>query len=211
MKKKIFFDLDGTLIDVSDRFYGVYSEICNELGIETLPKNKYWLKRQTKISTFDILKSTKGEKFYEQFITLRNQKIETQSFLKYDTLKPKVDMLLKKLSKKYTIHLISLRNSRSNLLWQLNYLSIIKYFKTVENASAFGGYHDKIKLIEKIGYSSGDWVVGDTESDILAGKTLNLYTCAVLNGMRTKNFIEKLNPHFIIKDIEEFQFTLSKN
>jgi beta-phosphoglucomutase-like phosphatase (HAD superfamily) len=39
---KIFFDLDGTLIDVAPRHYHVYSEVVTELGRTPLAQSVYW-------------------------------------------------------------------------------------------------------------------------------------------------------------------------
>ena len=46
-------------------------------------------------------------------------------------------------------------------------------------------------------------VVGDTETDILAGKALGLRTVAVLNGIRTEDFIKEVGPDLIISGLGE--------
>ena len=38
----LFFDLDGTLLDIRRRHYAVYAEILIEMGIRPLPDGAYW-------------------------------------------------------------------------------------------------------------------------------------------------------------------------
>ena len=46
-------------------------------------------------------------------------------------------------------------------------------------------------------------VIGDTETDIIAGNELGLKTIAVLNGIRTKELLLKSNPDFICNSVED--------
>ena len=40
--KKVFFDLDGTLVDISEKYYRVYSGFMRNNEILAFPKNKFW-------------------------------------------------------------------------------------------------------------------------------------------------------------------------
>ena len=46
-------------------------------------------------------------------------------------------------------------------------------------------------------------MIGDTEADIIAGNELSIKTIAVLNGIRTREFLLKSDPNFICKSIKD--------
>ncbi len=45
------------------------------------------------------------------------------------------------------------------------------------------------------------YLIGDTETDILAGKELGYVTIAVQNGIRDRNSLEKVNPDYMIDSL----------
>lgn len=44
----IYVDLDGVILDVSERLYQIYRELMMEFGGSCLPKGKYWQMKKTK-------------------------------------------------------------------------------------------------------------------------------------------------------------------
>jgi phosphoglycolate phosphatase len=46
-------------------------------------------------------------------------------------------------------------------------------------------------------------IIGDTESDVKAGQILGLRTVAVTCGIRTKEFLQALNPDHIIDSMPQ--------
>jgi phosphoglycolate phosphatase-like HAD superfamily hydrolase len=46
-------------------------------------------------------------------------------------------------------------------------------------------------------------VVGDTEADISAGKELGITTVVVTSGNRSREFLEALEPNFLINGLSE--------
>ena len=81
---KIFFDLDGTLIDSKLRLYSLFQELVPQ---SVLTFNEYWIFKQNKINHAEILREkfhfdeSSISKFEHDWMEL----IETDSFLKYDT------------------------------------------------------------------------------------------------------------------------------
>jgi phosphoglycolate phosphatase-like HAD superfamily hydrolase len=51
-------------------------------------------------------------------------------------------------------------------------------------------------------------MVGDTETDICAGKMLGLMTIGVLNGIRTNHLLEEMDADVIIPSIMELPITI---
>lgn len=204
MAMTIFFDFDGTLVRVADRFHAVYAEICREMGLESLSKTEYWEARRQGRSTREILVRTNGESSYTPFITKRTKLIESRRFLAFDTLKDGAVELLETLNERHELQLVSMRNSRENLMWQLDLLGIGRLFAGIRTASAFGSFADKAALLSDAGaVPHRDLIIGDTDLDIKAGQSVGLATCAVLDGMRTATVLARLSPNFMVNHLRE--------
>ncbi len=197
--------MDGTLVDQSERFYQVYHTILEEEGGAPLPKEEYWSCRRNKWSSLSILQWTGDERLYDIFIARRTSMIEGREFLILDHPFAGVNELLQRLQKKHSLYLISLRNSKENLLWQLERWGWSSWFEEVLTADAFGSYEDKKYLMAGLGLQRGtSLVIGDTESDIKAGKELGVVTVAVLSGMRERIYLEQLGPDHLTSDVAAF-------
>ena len=57
-------------------------------------------------------------------------------------------------------------------------------------------------------YNKRSVIVGDTETDILAGKRFGLKTVAVTNGMRNRNFLKKYKPDVLIDDFLKLKHSI---
>jgi phosphoglycolate phosphatase-like HAD superfamily hydrolase len=62
----------------------------------------------------------------------------------------------------------------------------------------------KAEIIAAIGIAHNDaMIIGDTEADISAAKTLQIPGIAVTTGIRNKDYLEKLNPAYAIDSIDK--------
>ena len=82
----IFFDLDGPILDVSDKYYSVYRDILLENGEKPLPKREYWDFKRTKFSVENILLKTNSDSLVNIFKDLWLSKIETTKYQQLDQL-----------------------------------------------------------------------------------------------------------------------------
>jgi len=207
----IFIDLDGPILDVSERHYQVYKQIIFQLGGFPLEKRMYWRlkreKRQHRILQLSKI-TDKKEKFVKMWLNL----IEKRSYLECDRVFPNIKNTLNALKKQYNLILVTLRNHPKNLFWQLKILSLKPYFKDIlcqkENK---GNWLSKYRLIK--GYDFFDpssYLIGDTEIDILAGKKLKIKTIAVLSGIRDKNILLSYQPDYIIDSLKEIWKVLKR-
>ena len=209
MKLTIFFDLDGTLIGTSDRHYKVYSDILKLYGYQiNISKEKFWnLKREGK-KTIELLPNNCPRNFIKKFKYEWIRRIETKEYLKFDTLMQGVLEVLSTLyEENIELILVTLRNNKDNLLWELKDFKLIRYFKEILVGSPLK-LKDKSPLIKKYltnnhSKTTNLLIVGDSETDILAGKSLRIPSVAVTYGIRSKNFLKKLNPEFYINNINE--------
>ena len=200
-RTKIFFDLDGTLIDSKDRLYELFIFLT---GIK-ISFDDYWLLKRDMVSNEDILTRflfTKDQ--IKSFSADWLDKIEHPEYLNKDQKFTFTQGVLETLQeKKYELYLITSRQSKAQVVMQLVRLDLIKYFK---NLLITEQKFEKDHLIThlNIKLSKNDFMVGDTGMDILTGKKLGIKTVAVLTGFRNKKHLLSYFPDYIYNDILEF-------
>ena len=204
---KIFFDFDGPILDVICRYYKVFSDISDSKNLITMAK--LWaLKRQGQ-SWETILKTYKLPISKNEFYKLWIRRVELKKYLILDKIQPQAKENLRRLRAKYPLYLISLRRSKLNLLWQLEELSLNKYFKKIiycpdASIRPWQAKAAKIKKILKPKESAV--IVGDTEVDIRAGKLAGIKSIGVTCGIRNRRSLIDENPDYLIPSIK----TISK-
>jgi len=109
--------------------------------------------------------------------------------------------------------LVTLRNNAKTLFEELEYFDLKKYFGRILSLdNNHGDWRIKVKLIEESGTltDKNSLIVGDTESDIIAGQKLRIKTCGVLCGIRIKELLEKTSLDFLIEDINSLEEVIKK-
>ena len=200
----IFIDFDGTIIDASQRLYTLHLDIVNEAGFHTsYSKETYMALKRMKIPEAEIISFIAEPKKREFYLEQREKRIEEWKYLAQDTLFPWSKTALEQLRQHNTIILCTQRKNSALLFRQLLYLGIQDVF------------HDQIISFDKKAETikQHPWfekekslIVGDTEVDIETGKVLGIKTIAVASGMRNEEFLRKLKPDFVMKDISEVLF-----
>jgi len=202
---RIFFDLDGTLIDVSLRHHEVYSEIVIALGGQPLNKDAYWQHKRAKeawpvILNLSGLSPDSSPEFLDRFIA----KIENPKYLRLDSLLPGAAEVLREFSGKSECYLVSLRRNPENLKQEVRHLGLSKYFRKILTGHSESDGSDKKSELIKAELDDRDaLIIGDTEADIKAGKILGVTTVAVLSGIRSEKFLKSVSPDYMIRSIGE--------
>ena len=198
---RIFFDLDGPILDVSKRYYKVFIDITYSNQIS---KGIFWSFKKEKKPWKNIFKQAGLNLNEKIFLRKWFGNIEKRRYLKLDRLQQKVKKVLAALRKKNSLYLISLRQSKSNLFWQLKYLGLDGYFDKVihcKNTKSYG-WLNKAKLIKQnLSSPKEAIIIGDTEIDIRAAKLAKIKSVAVLCGIREKKLLVKEKPDYIVSDI----------
>lgn len=189
--KTIFFDLDGTLLDCTDRLYYLFLDILSNPQIS---KQQYWKLRRNDVRQKDIVSKICPEYDYEQFRYQWITKIETDYYLSLDRKFYFTDNLLSKISN-YNLYLVTARQSKKNLLKELQQLQMDHYFKDILVTEQ---KKTKYELISNISFDRSDFFIGDTYEDIETGKRAGLITIAVSSGFLSKSILETKKPDFII-------------
>jgi phosphoglycolate phosphatase-like HAD superfamily hydrolase len=210
MKKgTIFIDLDGTIFDVSEKIYLVYRDILANFDAKILQKDEYLRLKREKTPLDAILKKTSAGDLRGQFEKLWDGLIESDHYLDFDKLVPKAKETLATLGGKFDLVLVTLRNNELGLEKELEKNGLKKIFRAVLVASGRGRENKhklKSKMISGLDISGRKCaIVGDTETDILAGKDLKIKTVAVCGGMRRREFLAAYNPDFLLNNISEME------
>ena len=202
----LVFDLDGTILDISQKYNFLYEEIRTNYG---LPPVNYWEKRQ-EISDFSSCLEALGisrfrlDKFRDEWAS----KIEEQRMLDLDCVfkdvKEKI-VLLKK--QNHEVILCTARTSITNLTNQLQFLGLDTIFSQVLTSNSGS---EKISILQNYFAENPKkiladaWFISDTAEDIIVGNKLGLKTCGVLTGLGSRLSLTSANADKIFTSVANF-------
>lgn len=202
-KPYLFLDFDGTMLDVIDRCWAVHSLAVRSFGKRPISKERYARLRR---------RAYYEKKIYEEkYSALPNEvllayeiwksNIEKPKYLSQDKLHEGVKPALRKLALRYTLILVSSRKNEKAAMAQVKRLGIASFFEELRFPGSDGEPWKKKYLVMKEYGGKVAGIVGDTEVDVVAGNEFGARTFAVLNGLRTRGYLEKLHPYKICKDM----------
>jgi phosphoglycolate phosphatase len=203
----IFFDLDGPLLDVSERYQILHRDLLEGMGATPLAPNVYWQCKRRRSPEAAILQKVGASELEPLYSRRRLELIETDSYLAYDRLWPWTNPVLTVLAARYALVLVTVRSRREALERQLTRLNLRRFFKAVLTEPAADPVDaQKSRLIrdyvsQQALPARGSWIIGDTEADIGAGQALGLTTVAVRCGIRDDEQLARMNPTYLIDDI----------
>jgi HAD superfamily hydrolase (TIGR01509 family) len=200
----IFFDLDGTIVDSREAYYEAARTAFQAMKQEP-PETKValeiprMLERKQPIN--DIIKGD-IHKFLQVYL-------KTYYSITSEKTKPlpNVSTALRILSTKAKLALITMRAfPKESIITELKHFSMAKYFTYV--VTALDTHKPKpspealIKCVKALDVQICDCIiVGDSISDIRAGKAAGAKTVAVLSGLFSRQELAEENPDLIIKDV----------
>jgi phosphoglycolate phosphatase-like HAD superfamily hydrolase len=209
-KTQIFFDLDGPVLDISSKYYHIYKYIVTEMGGRPMPKVRYWHNKRNKIAESQLLKeSNLPKELIHEYSEKRKILLETSNYLKLDTVWPDLFEYMQNSPFRGLITLVTLRHNRKALENELNFLGISSWFTSVlssdEGQNEISRHSIKTQMIRAHFKSDvNGWFVGDTETDLRAGKDLGLYCVATSFGIRTREILSRESPNQIISCPRDF-------
>lgn len=206
--KHACFDLDGTLVDSSETIYKSTITTLEQLGIsynfskDDLDKrigqhfvdifNEFDVKVQNFEYFIKVYKSIYFD-FIDDSVLYSGVK-ETIEYLNQNGIK--VSLLTTKAQDQADL-IIDHFNLRPNFNFVMGRVNGIPHKPSPEPL---------LMICEKLNVSVAESVmVGDTELDILCGKSAGAKTCAVSYGYRTIEQLEENNPDYIIDSIKELK------
>jgi len=192
----IICDFDGTIIDPSERLYKVYSNCCSLLKIKPLSQKRFINLKRSGKSEVEFISPVKAREKYRKIF---KEKIEEKKYLRLDRIYQYAKDFLEDNYKKNEIFLMTNRQNRKNLFWQLDYLEIRKFFQKIILAKEANKSLQFLK-------SRHLYFIGDTELDIKLGRKLSAFTIAVDYGLRTRRYLKNFKPDKIVSFLKDIKF-----
>jgi phosphoglycolate phosphatase len=222
----IFCDFDGPIVDVSDRYYQTYQQALTQthrhwqqqgrdLNLTPLQKWQFWELKQERTPDIEIaLRSGLPENAIDYFRDRVVEIVNSPEMLKLDRIQPGVDWALNLLcSQGMRLVLVTLRHTEQvhQILrqHQLDRL-FVGIYGTQSDSAAYQNYAElKTELLRRAIHDHllpGEhhrqaWTIGDTEADIIAGRTMGLPTIGLTCGIRSHNQLKQLAPTLIQPDL----------
>lgn len=219
----VFCDLDGPIVDVSDRYYSTYDLALEEtrefyaqqgitIPVQVLSKETFWEMKQNRIPDLEIAKSSglvghQIEEFRRRVVEIVNQ----PEMLHLDRIQAGVQWALALLhSRQVRLILVTLRPQTEATQILQNY-GLARLFTCIcgtqiTDAAYYNYTALKTALLKELVRELDTslhkaWMIGDTEADILAGQAVGIPTIGLTCGIRSRTQLEKLQPTRIHEDL----------
>ena len=218
----VFCDLDGPLIDVSRRYYKTYELAIAQtqahyqaqgqtLPLTPLSPHQFWQLKQERIPDEDIAFRS-GFRYgqIDQFLDTVRALVNQPSLLGEDCLQPGVEEALGQLHRlgvRLAVVTLRCQSQAVELLQKYNLAHWFTWIRgTQEQGAAYANYADykQALLAEVLAQTEPAeqcWMIGDTEADVLAAQAVGIGAIAVTCGIRSRNYLQKLQPTQIYSDL----------
>jgi phosphoglycolate phosphatase-like HAD superfamily hydrolase len=205
--RRIYFDLDGPLLDVSRRYYRTHQDVCGLLGIgSALSLAGFWEMKRSRTPVREILSCPEPSvetAYRERWLSM----VESDELLLLDEVFPFVPGVLSDLGKSCELWLVSLRRRKDAGRRQVDRVDLAKHFSTILFVGEDGvsPAEAKSRAIVAAGSRAEALFVGDTEVDIGAAKLLGIPSVGVLSGIRNRRVLAECEPDWIVDDIRDLK------
>ncbi len=178
--------------------------IIRELGGRPLSYLSYLRLKRAKPLLEEVLRKSRGRNDVRFFKKYWEAHIESPEYLAHDRLAAGAKSVLARLARTHPLYLITLRRNNSLLHRELERFGVAHYFRRVISFPVQGRKRAerKAKALRKLA-RKGDIIVGDSETDIRAGKALGLITVATTNGWRSRALLRRERPDRLLAGIRD--------
>ncbi|MBR1604558.1 MAG: HAD hydrolase-like protein [Alphaproteobacteria bacterium] len=203
LRKRIYLDFDGTLINSQGRLYRLFKELCPECD---LSEEEYNNLKRTRISQKKLLQDRYGysDEQAEAFHQVWMEKIEEKDRIETDFPYDGMTSVLEKLSKTNDLYLVTHRQRKDLAYSQIEKFGWSKFFKELLITE---GKMSKVDIIRSITEPLPcDVLIGDTGEDIKCAHELGIHSIAVCWGILNKEILSEYQPDFIAERIEDLDY-----
>lgn len=217
----VFFDFDGTLVDVKYKYYKIYTDfIALHNGI-AMDIDIFWdMKRSMAAADLICIKSGIDTGDGEAFKQFTRENIEKDEYLALDVLFDDTLDVLHYLKENHVdINIISMRRNDPALKNQVNKLGLSNVISQIYTPHKIlgtniieGDPNSKSHAISVLGKNAEKSVlIGDTGTDLNSARHLGWQSVAVLTGLRNRAELERYGPDYIIEKLTDFKEIFEKN
>lgn len=203
---RIFLDLDGPVLDVSERYHRLHCDVVLARGGRPLDREAYWQAKRDQVPESQILAhagltpASAAEAAAQRLL-----EIETPGYLRLDRPWPWTAAVLEELARFAPLVLVTLRRHPDRLASQLDDLGLRRRFDQVVAGAGDDTPEAKAGLLRAGGWdaAAGSVLVGDTEMDVAGGRALGFHTVALRCGIRSPARLETWTPDALLDDLRD--------
>lgn len=224
----VFCDFDGPLVDVCDRYYATYKLALTKtkqfyqahgqnIMLQYLSKEQFWQMKQDRVSDIEIaMRSGLQQEQIEYFLNYVRSICNLPELLDLDKIQTGVNWALALLhSQGINLVLVTLRENEQVKTILNNYglkrlFSAIYGSNDVDSAYINNAQHKTELLQQAYSQHQGkvNYMVGDTEADLIAAKKVGVEAIALTCGIRSARYLSQFNPDYICSDLLSFAHCL---
>jgi phosphoglycolate phosphatase-like HAD superfamily hydrolase len=214
---RIFTDFDGPIMDLSDRYYHVY-QLClaqvqqPDQSLKILTKDEFWTYKRAKIPEQQVgIASGLTVDQAEIFKQVRDRTAHQLEYLPLDRVIPGAIPALEQIQSS-GVELIVMtlrRTSELNVAFEQYHLDRFfpfdRRYCLADDYQKQGDIKDKTQLmaqaLSELKPEPNTWMIGDTETDIIAAQKHGISVIGVLSGIRDRDQLEQYQPDQIVADL----------
>ena len=205
---RYIFDLDGTLIDSSERMYRLFCELIPE---STLTKEEYWSYKRDKVNHKKLIEMLYPHTPFDVFERKWMQLIEADTYLCMDqNYADTIEVLSLLYDRGHELYLLTARQYKDGLLKELTRLGIIDFFDCIMTTE---GKYTKEDILRKYSLNNKELLIADNifisdmGKDIELGNKFGFYTIAITHGFMSEEKLMEYNPKRMIHELSEIRCT----
>ena len=199
----VIFDFDGTLVDVSERWYQLHRDIANQYALPIIERESYIAAKRagTKEATI-MLNYSNNQAAITAYCKERINLIKQQQYLAFDQPFEAAFEVLEAWAKVGPMCLLSKRKSAENFHWEVENKGFKPFFRDL--APTFGKEKEEIlvKMYPKEVLSSAI-IISDAFEDYNMGLKLGMQPLVIGYGCRTANYFRNLGVKKVVEHCAE--------
>jgi phosphoglycolate phosphatase-like HAD superfamily hydrolase len=216
---RIITDFDGPIMDLSDRYYHVY-QLClaqirePDQSIKILTKAEFWAYKRAKVSEQQVgIESGLTTAQAEIFKQIRDRNAHQLAYLSLDRVIPGAIAALEQIQASEAELIVMTLRRTCELNVAFEQYSLDRFFPIdhryclADDYQKQGDIKDKTQLmaqaLAELKPEPNTWMIGDTETDIIAAQTHGIKVIGVLSGIRDRDRLEQYQPDQIVDTLAD--------
>jgi phosphoglycolate phosphatase-like HAD superfamily hydrolase len=214
---RIITDFDGPIMDLADRYYHVY-QLClaqvrkPDQAINILTKAEFWAYKRAKVPEQQVgIASGLTADQAEIFKQIRDRTAHQLQYLSLDQVISGAIPALERIQASGVELIVMTLRRTCELNAAFEQYGLDRFFTPSsryclsDNYQKQGDIKDKTQLmtqaLSELKPEPITWMIGDTETDIIAAQTHGIRVIGVLSGIRDRDRLEQYQPDRIVADL----------
>ncbi len=214
---RIITDFDGPIMDLADRYYHVY-QLCldhvrePDQAINILTKDEFWTCKRAKVPEQQVgIASGLTADQAEIFKQIRDRTAHQLQYLSLDQIIPGSIAALERIQASGVELIVMTLRRTCELNAACEQYGLDRFFPPSSRYCLADDYHkqgdikDKTQLmtqaLAELKPEPNTWMIGDTETDLIAAQTHGIRVIGVLSGIRNRDLLVQYQPDLIVTDL----------